>query len=200
MAEDRISRRDSILQTLAQLLEETPDQRITTAGLAEKVGVTEAALYRHFPSKRKMFEGLIVFAEDTVFGRCAQISATETDVRERLSQLARLLLVFAERNPGIVRVLNGSALNGEDAQLQTRAAQFFERFETELRQVLKAGDIEQGQQPRVSYGYSAGFLMAQLEGRIQRFTRSGFRHKPMADWETSWEDLLLTVYGEAVAA
>lgn len=200
MAEGRINRREMILQTLAQLLEETPNQRITTAGLAKQVGVTEAALYRHFPSKRKMFDGLINFAEDAVFARCPQILESESDPRERLAQLSRLLLVFAERNPGIVRVLNGSALNGEDDQLQARAAHFFERFEMQLRQVLKLGEIEQKLTPQGSYGQGAAVLMAQLEGRIQRFTRSGFKHKPTNDWDRLWPQMLEMVYGEMEVA
>ncbi|TVP57610.1 MAG: nucleoid occlusion factor SlmA [Halomonadaceae bacterium] len=200
MAEGRVNRREMILQTLAQLLEDTPNQRITTAGLAKQVGVTEAALYRHFPSKRKMFDGLINFAEDAVFGRCPQILESEPDVRERLALLTRLLLVFAERNPGIVRVLNGSALNGEDDQLQARASQFFERFELQVRQVLKLGDIEQQQTPQGSYGQGAAFIMAQLEGRIQRFTRSGFRHKPTSDWDRIWPQVLEVVYEELEVA
>lgn len=200
MVEGRVNRREMILQTLAQLLEDTPNQRITTAGLAKQVGVTEAALYRHFPSKRKMFDGLISFAEEAVFDRCPQIMESETDVRQRLGQLSQLLLVFAERNPGIIRVLNGSALNGEDDQLQARAAQFFERFEMQLRQVLKLGDIEQQQTPQGSYGQAAAFIMAQLEGRIQRFTRSGFRHKPTSDWDRTWPLMLEMVYEELAVA
>lgn len=200
MAEHRINRREMIMQTLARLLEESPEARITTAGLAREVGVTEAALYRHFPSKRKMFEGLIVFAEEAVFGRCTQILETESGVRARLEKLTQLLLVFMERNPGIARVLNGAALNGEDQQLQARAAQFFERFETELRQVLKAGDLEEKQRPRHSYGYATAFLMTQLEGRIQRFTRSHFKYLPAADWDEACADVLAMIYEEPVTA
>ncbi|MDX1587577.1 MAG: nucleoid occlusion factor SlmA [Oleiphilaceae bacterium] len=200
MAEGRVNRREMILQTLAKLLEEAPNQRITTAGLAKQVGVTEAALYRHFPSKRKMFDGLINFAEEAVFARCPQIMETVADPRERLAQLSHLLLVFAERNPGIVRVLNGSALNGEDDQLQSRAAHFFERFEMQLRQVLKLGELEHKLVPSGSYGQGAAFLMTQLEGRIQRFTRSNFKHKPTQDWDRTWGHVLEMVYSETEVA
>ena len=187
--------RERILQSLAQLLETAPEKRITTAGLAREVGVTEAALYRHFPSKRKMFEGLIEFAEETVFGRCQTVLANQSDVRTRLGQLTSLLLIFAERNPGICRVLTGAALNGEDHQLQLRASHFFDRFETELRQVLKNGEIEQQVRPLPDASRAAAFLMTHLEGRIQRHTRSGFQHPPHHNWEDSWavlEPILLT--------
>lgn len=109
MTDQKPSRREAILHALVALLENDPGARITTAGLARTVGVTEAALYRHFPSKRKMFEALIEFAEEAVFSRCQLILQEQEDVRTRLKQLVHLVLVFAERNPGLCCVLTGDA-------------------------------------------------------------------------------------------
>ncbi|MFW5824806.1 MAG: nucleoid occlusion factor SlmA [Marinobacter sp.] len=180
------SRKEAILQSLVEILETDPGARITTAGLARAVGVTEAALYRHFPSKRKMFEALIEFAEDTVFSRCQLILQEQEDVQVRLQQLVRLVLVFAERNPGLCRVLTGEALSGENEALRRRAGQFFERLETQIRQILKEGDLHQGLRPHPSATRGADWLMTFLEGRIQRFVRSGFSRLPSEAFDEQW--------------
>lgn len=180
------SRRDRILQALVGLLETDPGARITTASLARQVGVTEAALYRHFPSKRKMFESLIEFAEEAVFSRCQVILQEQDDVEVRLRQLVHLVLVFAERNPGLCRVLTGDALIGEDEGLRRRASQFFERLETQVRQILKEGDIRQGRQPRTSATRGSDWVMVFLEGRIQRFVRSSFERLPSTEFDENW--------------
>ena len=186
MTNPKPSRKEAILQALVEILETEPGARITTAGLARAVGVTEAALYRHFPSKRKMFEALVDFAEDTVFSRCQLILQEQEDVQVRLKQLLRLVLVFAERNPGLCRVLTGEALSGENEALRKRASQFFERLETQARQILKEGEIRQGLRPYPSAPRSADWLMTFLEGRIQRFVRSGFSRAPSAEFEEQW--------------
>lgn len=186
MTDQKPSRREAILQALVELLESDPGARITTAGLAKSVGVTEAALYRHFPSKRKMFEALIEFAEDAVFSRCQLILQEQEDVRVRLQQLAHLVLVFAERNSGLCCVLTGDALMGENDALRRRASQFFERLETQVRQALKEGEIRQGLRPRTSAARGADFVLVFLEGRIQRFVRSSFTRLPSADFDESW--------------
>lgn len=116
------SRRDQILQALAHMLETSPGQRITTARLAAEVGVSEAALYRHFPSKARMFEGLIDFIEDSLLSRVNLIMAEEKDTMARCHHILQLLLVFAERNPGITRILNGDALLGEHDRLRIASA------------------------------------------------------------------------------
>lgn len=186
MTNQKPSRRDAILQSLVEILETDPGARITTAGLARAVGVTEAALYRHFPSKRKMFEALIEFAEDTVFTRCQRILQEQEDAKVRLQQLTQLVLVFAERNPGLCRVLTGEALSGENEALRKRASQFFERLETQIRQILKEGDIRQGLRPYPSAPRAADWVMTFVEGRIQRYIRSGFSRLPSAEFEEQW--------------
>jgi len=186
MSEQKPSRREAILQALVELLESDPGARITTASLARTVGVTEAALYRHFPSKRKMFEALIALAEEAVFSRCQTILQEQEDARTRLRQIEYLVLMFAERNPGLCCVLTGDALMGENEALRKRASQFFERLETQIRQVLKEGEIRQGLRPRTSAARGADFAMVFLEGRIQRFVRSSFSRLPSADFEEAW--------------
>ncbi len=180
------SRREAILHALLELLETDPGARITTSVLARSVGVTEAALYRHFPSKRKMFEALLEFAEEAVFSRCQVILQEQEDVRVRLQQLVHLVLVFGERNPGLCCVLTGDALVGENEALRKRASQFFERLETQVRQTLKEGEIRQGLRPRTSATRSADFVLVFMEGRIQRFIRSSFTRLPTADFDESW--------------
>ena len=196
MTEKQPSRQEVILQALASLLETDPGARITTASLARSVGVTEAALYRHFPSKRKMFEGLIEFAENTVFSRCQLILQEQDDARVRLQQLVHLVLVFAERNPGLSRVLTGDALMGEDEALRRRASQFFERLETQIRQVLKEGEIRQGLRPRTSSARGADWVLVFLEGRLQRFARSSFERLPTSHFEEAWPLVAEGVWGD----
>lgn len=194
MTDKQPSRREVILQALAGLLETDPGARITTASLARSVGVTEAALYRHFPSKRKMFEALIEFAEDAVFSRCQLILQEQDDAQVRLQQIVHLVVVFAERNPGLTRVLTGDALMGEDEALRRRASQFFERLETQIRQVLKEGEIRQGLRPRTSPGRGADWVMVFIEGRLQRFVRSSFERQPTSHFDESWLLVLDTVW------
>ena len=189
MTEQKISRREAILHALVELLEKDPGARITTAGLAKSVGVTEAALYRHFPSKRKMFEALIEFAEEAVFSRCQVILQEQEDVRVRLQQLVHLVLVFAERNPGLCTVLTG------DATLRKRASQFFERLETQVRQALKEGEIRQGLRPRTSSARGADFVLVFMEGRVQRYVRSSFSRLPSNDFDEAWGLVSEAVWG-----
>lgn len=195
MTDPKPNRREAILHALAALLEADPGARITTAGLAKSVGVTEAALYRHFPSKRKMFEALIEFAEDAVFSRCKLILKDQDDVRIRLQQMTHLVLVFAERNPGLCCVLTGDALVGENEALRKRASQFFERLEMQIRQCLKEGEIRQGMRPRTSATRGADFVLVFTEGRIQRFIRTSFSRLPSADFEEAWSLVAEGVWG-----
>ena len=195
MTDQKPSRRDAILHALLGLLENDPGARITTSVLARSVGVTEAALYRHFPSKRKMFEALLEFAEEAVFSRCQVILQEQEDVCVRLQQMVHLVLVFAERNPGLCCVLTGDALVGENEALRNRASQFFERLETQVRQILKEGEIRQGLRPRTSATRGADFVLVFTEGRIQRFIRSSFSRLPSTDFDESWGLVAEGVWG-----
>jgi TetR/AcrR family transcriptional regulator len=183
------SRRDDILQHLAHMLEATPGGRITTAALAAQVGVSEAALYRHFPSKTRMFEGLIEFAEDTVFARVARIRREESEPLAQCEQVLGLLLGFCERNPGITRLLTGHALAGESERLHARIQQFHDRLETELRQVLRDAEPQHGLRTVLPVAVAANLLLAAAEGRIAQFVRGGLRRPPTENWPEQWRVL-----------
>lgn len=182
-------RRQQILEALAHELENRPGARITTARLAQVVGVSEAALYRHFPSKAKMFEALIEFAEESVFGLASRILGEEDDATRRCERILTLLLTFSDRNPGITRVLLAEALVGEHERLRVRVSQFFDRFETQLKQVLREGEQVTELGLRANVAASANLLMAVVEGRMSQFSRSGFKHSPLESWEQQWHAL-----------
>lgn len=193
MSEARVNanstRRQQILEMLAHELETNPGSRITTASLARALGVSEAALYRHFPSKARMFEGLISFAEETVFGLITRILADHGAPAERSEQMLRLLLGFAERNPGIARILAGDALVGENERLRERVTQFFGRIETQFRQVLRESVLLPSGALNLPVNAAAALLMAVAEGRIAQFVRSEFKTMPTAEWQEIWPAL-----------
>jgi TetR/AcrR family transcriptional regulator len=186
------------LEALAQMLEASPGNRITTAGLAKQVGVSEAALYRHFPSKSKMFEGLIEFIEDTLFSRVSIILGEEPTAEKRCEKMLMLLLVFAERNPGLTRILTGDALSGETERLHHRVAQLFDRFETQLKQVIREAELREGLRPSITLPAAANLLMAAAEGRISQYVRSGFQRPPTAEWARQWELLMAGFFRAAI--
>ena len=197
MPRARGERRQEILETLAAELERNPGARITTARLAEALEVSEAAPYRHFPSKARMFEGLIGFAEDSVFGLFARILREEPAAPRRCERLVGVLLGFAARNPGITRVLMGDALQGEHERLRARVGQFFERCETQLRQVLNQHELDTHQRLALPASAASGLMLAFAEGRMAQYLRSGFRQRPDADWSRLWPAIERTVFGTA---
>jgi TetR/AcrR family transcriptional regulator len=182
----KINRREHILQCLAQMLETSPGQRITTAKLAAEVGVSEAALYRHFPSKARMFEGLIEFIEDAILSRLNLIMDEEKDTMMRCQLVLQLLLVFSERNPGISRVLNGDALLGENDRLRSRISVLFAKIETQLKQILREKTLREGQGFNLDEAILANLLLAVAEGRIAQFVRSEFKQKPTLHFDEQW--------------
>lgn len=187
---NKASRRQQILESLAHMLEASPGARITTAALAREVGVSEAALYRHFPSKSKMFEGLIEFIEETIFTRVTLILSDEPSSLARCEKILLLLLTFTERNPGITRLLTGDALTGETERLRDRVAQLFERVETQLKQILREAELREGLRPNLPLAAAANMLMACAEGRITQFVRSEFRRPPTEYWAEQWPVLI----------
>ncbi|WP_027857945.1 nucleoid occlusion factor SlmA [Marinobacterium jannaschii] len=197
MSEQKISRRDQILQSLAAMLQNNPGQRITTAALARQVGVSEAALYRHFPSKARMFEGLISFIEETIFSRVSIITKSDADAVRQCEQLLTLLLTFVEKNPGMARILTGDALSGETERLRMQVNQVFERLETQLKQILREAEIKSGLRTRASAGVTANLMLASAEGRIRQFVRSEFKRKPTASWADQWQVLAASSFREA---
>jgi len=188
-AEVRISRKEHILQSLARMLESSPGERITTAALAREVGVSEAALYRHFPSKARMFEGLIAFIEETLFTRITRILEDEPSAARRCEKILTLVLTFAEKNPGMTRLLTGDALQGETERLRVRISQLFDRLEAQIKQVLREAQIRENLKCAVSPTVMANLLMASTEGRLMQFVRSEFKKQPTEHWDEQWEFL-----------
>ncbi len=188
--QNKKSRRQQILEALASMLEESPGARITTAALAKQVGVSEAALYRHFPSKSKMFEGLIEFIEESIFSRISLILSEEADAFVRCEKILHLMLAFAEKNPGITRILTGDALAGETDRLRQRVVQLFDRIETQLKQILREAELREGLHFGVSIGATVNVLMAVTEGKIAQFVRSEFRQPPTQSWKEQWPYLV----------
>ncbi|MGF1754350.1 nucleoid occlusion factor SlmA [Vibrio makurazakiensis] len=181
------NRREEILQALAQMLESAEGaSRITTAKLAKQVGVSEAALYRHFPSKARMFEGLIEFIEEALMSRINRILDDEKDTLERIRLVLQLILVFSERNPGLTRILSGHALMFENERLRDRINQLFERIEMQLRQILRERKLREGKSFPVDEKILAAQLLGQVEGSLNRFVRSDFKYPPTENFEEYW--------------
>jgi TetR/AcrR family transcriptional regulator len=170
-------RKLQILQTLAVMLEQPKGEKITTAALAARLDVSEAALYRHFASKAQMFEGLIDFIESTIFGLINQIHEQQDNGQAQVQAIAAMLLGFAERNPGMTRVLIGDALVNEDERLQMRMNQLVERVEMALRQALRVA-VTQDAAREDEVAARAGMITSLVVGRWHRFAKSGFKLKP----------------------
>ena len=187
-------RRQAILEVLAAELESNPGARITTATLARAVGVSEAALYRHFASKTQMFEGLIDFAESSVFALFNQVMREQQAVDTRCLHLCLVVLGFAARNPGITRLLMGDILLGEHPRLHQRVRQFFARVETQFKQVLREGMPNANQ---ATIAARAALLHSVLLGRLDRFVRDEFRSPPGAGWDEQWALLGRGVFAPA---
>ena len=179
-------RREQILQTLAGMLEQPGTERITTALLASKLDVSEAALYRHFASKAQMFEGLIDFIEHSLFSLINQIAEREGDGAQKAARMVTVLLQFGEKNPGMARVMVGDALVFENERLHQRMNQLFERVESALRQVLRvAAEVNQSASPTADAQVRAAALVAFALGQLQRFARSGFKRSPLDHLDAS---------------
>ena len=174
-------RRLQILQTLASMLENPRGDKVTTAALAAKLDVSEAALYRHFASKAQMFEGLIEFAESSLFTLANKVQASEGDGVAQAEQIVALLLGFAQKNPGMTRVLIGDALVNEDERLQVRMNQFYDKLEATIRQSLRNAQMANAWHGDPASDAAA--LFAFVMGRWQLFAKSGFKRLPQDGWE-----------------
>jgi TetR/AcrR family transcriptional regulator len=179
-------RKLQILQTIAGMLEQPKGEKITTAVLAAKLELSEAALYRHFASKAQMFEGLIEFIEQTVFGLINKITAEESSGLKQAESIIAMLLGFAQKNRGMTRVLIGDALVNEDERLQQRINQLFDRIETTLKQSLRIAVSQGDLGGDAEVGAHANLLLCYVIGRWQQFGKSGFTRDPMAQWPQQW--------------
>ena len=182
----KAGRRQEILEALANMLQARPGAKVTTAALAAQLGVSEAALYRHFPSKARMFEGLIDFIEDTLFTRIRQILDKESLAQNRVYKILSLVLIFTERNPGIARILAGDALTGENERLRARVGQLHDRLETQLKQILREGEIRENQRTVLTTTVSAEIMLILIEGKVRQFVRSDFNRLPTENWKAQW--------------
>jgi TetR/AcrR family transcriptional regulator len=170
-------RKQQILETLAKMLETPKREKITTAYLASQLDVSEAALYRHFASKAQMFEGLIEFIEQSIFGLINKISTEETNGLAQVQRTITVLLMFAEKNPGMTRVLIGDALVNEEDRLQLRINQLYDRLESTLKQSLRIAETQTGR--KLEPEAQANLLICFVIGRWHQFAKSGFKRKPM---------------------
>lgn len=194
----QVDRKQQILMALAEMLEEAPDTRITTARLASAVGVSEAALYRHFPSKRNMYAALLEFAEDTLFGLIGRIPGEQAGALDQCHRLLCIYLEFCEKNPGITRLLTGRALTGESLRLHQQVEQLYRRLETQLKQYLREAEMREQLRTRLPVATAANLLMAAAEGRVSQFCRSDFRRSPLEGWVDQWAHLSVGLMKPAV--
>jgi TetR/AcrR family transcriptional regulator len=183
-------RKDQILQTLASMLENPKGEKITTAALAARLDVSEAALYRHFASKAQMFEGLIEFIEQTLFGLVNKITTEETSGMKQLEAIISMLLGFAVKNPGMTRVLIGDALVNENERLQVRINQLHDRLEATLKQALRFAVSEKQLPENTDAAAQANLMIAFVVGRWHQYAKSGFKRDPRDFWPAQWPALV----------
>ncbi|HEY7658943.1 MAG TPA: nucleoid occlusion factor SlmA [Burkholderiales bacterium] len=190
MSEKSGDRKHQILQTLAEMLEDPAGEKATTAALAKRLGVSEAALYRHFRGKAEMFEGLIEFIEQTLFALINKITGEEKSGVRQLEAIIGVMLAFAQKNRGMTRVLVGDALVNEDERLQTRINQLHDRLEAALKQALRFGVSQQEIAQDVDISAQANLIMSFVAGRWHQFARSGFKRDPVELWAKQWRQLM----------
>jgi TetR/AcrR family transcriptional regulator len=190
MSEKTGDRKHQILQALAQMLENPAGEKATTAALAARLGVSEAALYRHFRGKAEMFEGLIEFIEQTLFALINKITGDEKSGLRQLEAIMGVMLAFAQKNRGMTRVLIGDALVNEDERLQARINQLHDRLEAALKQALRFGVSQREVAQEVDIAAQANLLMSYVTGRWHQFAKSGFKRDPVELWPKQWRQLM----------
>ncbi len=183
-------RKMQILQTLAEMLQRPQSEKITTAALAAKLDVSEAALYRHFASKAQMYEGLIEFIEQTLFGLINKITTEEQSGLKQIEAVLSLLLGFPQKNPGMTRVLIGDALVNENERLQGRINQLLDRLEATLRQSLRIAVSQKELPDENDTNAQANLLLCYVIGRWHQFAKSGFKREPMEFWAAQFRMLM----------
>src|SRR5687768_1228637 len=183
-------RKTQILQTLAHMLENPASEKVTTAALAKRLDVSEAALYRHFRGKAQMFEGLIEFIEQTVFALINKITSEEKSGLRQVEAIVGVLLGFAQKNRGMTRVLIGDALVNEDERLQARINQLHDRLEAALKQALRFGVTQKEIAGEVDVSVQANALMSYVTGRWHQYAKSGFKRDPVESWNKQWRQLM----------
>ena len=184
------NRKQIILQSLASLLEERNLSKVTTAVLAEKSGITEAALYRHFPSKRSIFSELFGFCDDAIFSKCAEIKKTDLSSEEKVKNIFLFFIIFLEKNKGFARILSREALSSDEQNVTDAVNQFFERLELNIKQIL----AEEANKLIAQPGISAQLIVTSLEGTVSRYIRSKFKESPSSYSENIWTLTVLSTF------
>ena len=185
MAEDKVSRKTQIMQTLARMLEEKEPVKITTAELARRTEITEAAIYRHFPSKRRIYEEMVIFFESNIFPRIESIRSNHPS-EEVPGLIVSLILSFCETNKGFAKILNKQALTAAEAKIDDKISLIFERLNVEIKQSFQSYERETKKKLKINSSSSADLLMTCMEGQIQAFTRSNFKKNSLTDWQAHW--------------
>ena len=183
-------RKNIILQSLASMLEERNMSKITTASLAKKSNITEAALYRHFPSKRSIYAELFTFCDDTIFTKCNELKKEKMSSKDKIKNAFIFFIIFIEKNKGFARLLSREALSSDEQNVSESVNQFYERFELVIRQILK----EDEKNLRTQAGISAQLIITSLEGNISRYIRSKFKDSPSSYIENIWALLSLSIF------
>ena len=193
MAEDKVSRKTQIMQTLARMLEEKEPVKITTAELARRTEITEAAIYRHFPSKRKIYEEMVIFFESNIFPRIESIRSNHPS-EEVPGLIVSLILSFCETNKGFAKILNKQALTAAEAKIDDKISLIFERLNIEIKQSFQSYERETKKKLKINSSSSADLLMTCMEGQIQAFTRSNFKKNSLTDWQAHWNLLKDSIF------
>ena len=193
MAEDKVSRKTQIMQTLARMLEEKEPVKITTAELARRTENTEAAIYRHFPSKRKIYEEMVIFFESNIFPRIESIRSNHPS-EEVPGLIVSLILSFCETNKGFAKILNKQALTAAEAKIDDKISLIFERLNVEIKQSFQSYERETKKKLKINSSSSADLLMTCMEGQIQAFTRSNFKKNSLTDWQAHWNLLKDSIF------
>lgn len=193
MAEDKVSRKTQIMQTLARMLEEKEPVKITTAELARRTEITEAAIYRHFPSKRKIYEEMVIFFESNIFPRIESIRSNHPS-EEVPGLIVSLILSFCETNKGFAKILNKQALTAAEAKIDDKISLIFERLNVEIKQSFQSYERETKKKLKINSSSSADLLMSCMEGQIQAFTRSNFKKNSLTDWQAHWNLLKGSIF------
>ena len=193
MTEDKVSRKTQIMQTLARMLEEKEPVKITTAELAKRTEITEAAIYRHFPSKRKIYEEMVIFFESNIFPRIESIRSNHPS-EEVPGLIVSLILSFCETNKGFAKILNKQALTAAEAKIDDKISLIFERLNVEIKQSFQSYERETKKKLKINSSSSADLLMSCMEGQIQAFTRSNFKKKSLTDWQAHWNLLKDSIF------
>ena len=193
MTETLTNRQINIMQTLVSMLESKEPIKITTAELAKRCEITEAAIYKHFPSKRKIYEGLVDFCEDNIFPRISSIKK-EVSSPETPFNISTLILAFCEKNKGICKILTREALTPDEIKIEEKVNHLFERFELEIKLAFQNYEQSSKAKFNLTPTDSAGLVISILEGKIQGFVRSNFKRKVLEEWNEYSSKLMLTIY------